>query len=243
MRKILTGILILSFWISWGLLAANDPSLVGSWSFDETSGTNAADGSGSGLNGHSSAAWAAGKIGGAVLLDGDKTRLIRITLPSEKQFGRSSFTVACWIHPNRFDIESTQKQRRFFGFEKWPDYFVVGDVMSDGKLNFSVGGRSGTNAPGVNASLYAKDPVPLKEWTHVVMVCDRETGVLRVYINGFLSSVLPVPQNFSESVNLSGDKPVTVGSIWQSFDGLVDELKIWKRVLKPDEARAVYQGK
>jgi hypothetical protein len=54
---------------------ASDPTLVGWWKLDETSGTVAADSSGNGNNGtvNGTATWVAGTINGALQFDGSST--------------------------------------------------------------------------------------------------------------------------------------------------------------------------
>ncbi len=228
---------------SGAAFSSNDPALILSWSFDETGGSNVADSSGNGLHGTSSGTWAPGKVNGALQLDGTKEQVVKVTLPLDKQFGKSSFSIACWIQPRTFDIDSKSKQRRIFGLEKWPDYFAVGDVFSDGRVNFSTGGRANSNATIVNISIYSKSAIPVKEWTHVVMVSDREAAKQRIYVNGVLSAEADLTKAFFENVVISGDRSFTVGSVWQSFAGQVDELKIWKKALTADAAKAVFEGK
>jgi hypothetical protein len=76
-----------------------------SYDFSDAAGTTAADGSGNGndatlLNG---AAWAAGRIGGGLRLDGEDDGL---QLPRSQTLTFSNaFTVEAWIAPTSFDRE------------------------------------------------------------------------------------------------------------------------------------------
>ncbi len=66
--------------------------------FDETSGTTAADATGSGWNGTLVAAlWVAGKSGNAVSLDGTNDY---VSLPSGVVSSANTITVAAWVNLN-----------------------------------------------------------------------------------------------------------------------------------------------
>ena len=73
--------------------------LVLHYKFDETSGTTAADSSGSGFHGTltnmSGTEWATGKVGGALSFDGSNDR---ISVPIAALDGATAFSAAMWIN-------------------------------------------------------------------------------------------------------------------------------------------------
>jgi len=227
------------FLISLASFAAAATAPTGAWSFDEGSGTNVGDSSGSGLNGVTTAAWGPGKVGKAVVLSGTNKHYVKLSVPKDKQPGKGSFTIACWIQPTTFDIESKQKQRRFFGFDKWPWFFVVGDLLGDGRVNVSGGYKADSNSQALNSSCNSQKAIALGQWTHVALVCDREAGKLRIFLNGLLDAEATPSKEWLDKADLSGDQSFTVGSSWQSFAGSVDELKYWKKPLGPEEIKAL----
>lgn len=237
MKKLLC---VLSF---VALAIAAPPPPTGAWSFEEGSGTNVADSSGSGLNGFSTAAWGPGKVGKAAVLSGTNKHYIRMNVPKDKQPGKGSFTIAFWANPTTYDIESKQKQRRIFGFDRWPWYFVVCDLTGEGKINLYSGYRADSNTPGLATGCSTQKPLPLGQWTHFAAVCDREAGKMRVYFNGALDAEMSPPKDWLEKADISGDQPFTVGSSWQSFAGSVDEVKYWKKALTADDIKAVAGAK
>src|SRR4030042_2476712 len=74
-----------------------DPTLVGWWKLDETSGTIAADSSGYGNNGtiYGNPQWVMGNIGGALQFDGNGNYVDCGT--STVLQVRDQITLACWI--------------------------------------------------------------------------------------------------------------------------------------------------
>lgn len=211
------------------------------WSFDEGTGTNLADKSGA--VGTTRTGWGPGRLGKALVLNGSNTQYATMAFPTAIQPGKSSFSFAFWIQPTTYDIASKQKQRRIFGFDRWPFYFTVGDLQGDGKVNFYNGFRADTNSPALSAGCSSTTNVPLHQWTHVAMVCDREEGKLKVYLNGALNNSSTLPKDFLEKADIKGDRALTVGSSWQSFAGSVDELRYARKALTADEIKALASGK
>jgi hypothetical protein len=80
---------------------------------------------------------------------------------------------------------------------------------------------------------------PLNEWTHVVVSYD--VGVVKTYANGGLVHTRTV----SGDIRPAGYHDVRVGgrsSLAQHFDGVIDEVRVFDRVLSPDEIQALTLG-
>jgi hypothetical protein len=82
--------------------------------------------------------------------------------------------------------------------------------------------------------------IPENAWTHLVVVVDRAHAKTRYYINGKLDSVQNIPPTFRGSLDVEGGD-LSLGSSWQPFVGLLDEVKIYKRVLSESEINASYE--
>jgi hypothetical protein len=55
-----------------------------------------------------------------------------------------------------------------------------------------------------------------------------------------LDSVQDIPPGFTGALDVEGGD-LSIGSTWQPFVGLLDEVKIYKRALTDDEIKAGYE--
>jgi hypothetical protein len=81
--------------------------------------------------------------------------------------------------------------------------------------------------------------IPENAWSHFAVVADRTQGKIRYYLNGKLDSAGGIPPGFTGSLDVDGD--LSIGSRWQPFLGMLDEVKIFRRALTEDEIRASYE--
>ena len=82
--------------------------------------------------------------------------------------------------------------------------------------------------------------VPENAWTHLVVVVDRGNGKTKYYFNGGLDSTQNIPSAFTGALDVAGGQ-LSIGSSWQPFVGLLDEVKIYKRALTESEIKASYE--
>lgn len=88
---------------------------------------------------------------------------------------------------------------------------------------------------GLGAGSYVQEPVSLNQWIHIVAVYDKPNNAIKIYKNGVLkktstfSSYSITPQN--------GSAPLRVGTrdFANYFKGVLDELRIYNRVLTQSE--------
>lgn len=86
-------------------------------------------------------------------------------------------------------------------------------------------------------NLFSISSVNTGKWTHVALTRQKSTGQVRIYINGNLEA-----SGFSGTGNLTGANELRLGvtrtspgSDTRSFDGALDELRIWNVVRTPAE--------
>jgi hypothetical protein len=204
-------------------------SLVAHWAFDETSGTAAFDSSG-GAN-HCSmlnfpgddSQWVPGRIGGAIHINngGVNNNVIGTDSPITLQNG-DQFTFSFWA--NR-DGGTTGVNPRIIcpiGTQHWV-------VWSPGR--------------GVGFYQPAVSPEPgTNVWHHFVVVYDRAAGLYSLYVDGVRKVAnatgysRPDPSSqywiigHSENVSSSGD----------SWNGLLDDLRMYNRLLNSNDIQALY---
>ncbi len=205
--------------------AAADPSLVGWWKLDETSGTTVRDASGYTNTGtiQGNYAWSSGKISGSVLLDGQENSIIRIPNSTSLRTTANRITVMAWTY------RTANKNVAVFN-HNYPDLFFG---FHGPQFKWQI-----RNTNNVYAACYAGD-APLNQWFHIVGTYDGTTA--RLYVNGAqicsqpLTGAIPMSDNpFTISGYLNGT------TIIDEMPGKIDDARIYNRALSASEILAVY---
>jgi hypothetical protein len=94
--------------------------------------------------------------------------------------------------------------------------------------------------PGSGTTVKSMSPVNDNMWHHVVMTRDRNTGAIQIFVDGRLTG---------SATTLIGDKTTVfqaIGRITNSgrpyFRGLIDDVRIWDRVITAAEVTALFTG-
>ncbi|TSC60348.1 MAG: hypothetical protein LiPW15_226 [Parcubacteria group bacterium LiPW_15] len=202
--------------------------LVGYWKFDEGSGTTAADSSGYGGSGTASGTTVvAGKIGNARSFNGT-TDLVNINDPA---LGTSQFTVCAWAN------KTTWKQYggivTDYASTGYRDNFILGYEVPSGTIFFMAGNQvqnDNISTTGFTGSV----------WHHVCGVLDGVGHNLSIYIDG-------IGNTKSTNVPNIGSIQSTYSHIGRYnspyyFNGLIDEIRIYKRALSSAEITTIYNA-
>lgn len=208
------------------------------WNFDQGEQETVKDLSGHGLNGTVGADWALSPVGQAVMMDGTSRRVLSVTIPEGKRFGKESWTFMAMVKPVKLNIASAQNQRRIFAFGTYPDAYLVIDIKGTGQMNCYFCYK---NSAGKTISTGGSSSIPLTEnvWAHIALVCDREQNLIEMYVNGYCPGGDKIPSHFEGDFVLDGR--LTVGSTWQNYWGLVDEVKIVRRALTSEAVEAEFE--
>ena len=216
--------------------------LVSQWKFDEGTGNTATDS----ISGHSDAIlnpdqWVKGVSGTALKFDGFTTAVVRNanTVPNL----RGHFSIEAWIAVQAYpwnwvaivDQEKDRQAGYFFGID------------SEGRL-------------GLQLSVWRNWEIcrshvrfPLMKWTHVVGTYDAEKGI-SLYIDGNLAGRLPVAgemtpttntglqigRNFDPLPSTAQVRPFETFPALYSFDGIIDDLRIYDRTIPAEEIARSY---
>jgi hypothetical protein len=141
-----------------------------------------------------------------------------ITTPSSSVFGfgTGDFTIEAWVYPL--------------------SYTLYGGFLSVGRYDSGLLWRINTSADNLyfNGTWVNWNPqtnLPLNRWSHLALV--RESGVVRIYVNG------SVVFSTTTTANLGADKNVTVGAgshalttTNEQFNGYVDDLRITRNIAR-----------
>lgn len=171
----------------------------------------------------SGVSWVSGKIGQAAKYTGTGT----IISNNNTGFsGDVSFSISAWFYVN--DITG-QHQIVTFGVKSTDQMVQFGILNWLGVDSLGFWGWGG-------ASLIST-PVLKNVWYHAVATYDSGTGARSLYLNG----VLKATTNRAFSIGVSkfnvGFLPSDI-----SFNGLLDEIGVWDRVLTLDEIEDLYNA-
>jgi hypothetical protein len=205
--------------------AAAPTGLVAAYGFDVGSGTTAPDQSGGGNTGAlTNTAWAgasAGKFGNALSFNGSNAS---VTVADSNSLDLTTgMTIEAWVNPTSVT-----------GFRT----VVVKERPGD--LVYGLYAGSDSNRPqsqvtvGSPQLLDAPSGIPTGSWTHLAATFDGSTQ--RLYLNG-----AQVATRASAGSILTSTSALKIGgnSIWgEWFSGLIDEVRIYSRVLSATEIQA-----
>ena len=202
--------------------------------FDEGGGIAAADSSG-----HARAAtlvagasWAAGKIGSAVSLDGATGY---VALPPDLLADVSDFTVTAWVYWN---VGGAAEQRVFDFGTGVDQYMMLTAKYGDGRLRFA------TTLDGASGEEAIEDTAPLAaaQWVHVAVTLSGTVGTL--YVNGSAVGSNTAMQFAPFRLGHTGQNWIGRSQYAADpyFNGLVDELRIYRGALSPAQVAALSGG-
>lgn len=220
-----------------------DTGLVGHWTFDgmDTSGTVAKDRGRGGNDGTltNGPTKSIGKLGQALDIDGADD-FVNIGSPAVLD-DIATLSVCAWINPRTAgEIFSGSDRWGGIASKGYPGWFymttnVFGSVRPYLYRHFS--GNGGSWYP-------TSDTIPLNEWTHVCVTYD-DTSTSNdpvFYLNG--SSVTVTEENAPTGTadsEASSDLHIGTNDVTdQVFDGKIDEVRVYNRILSTGEVSALY---
>ncbi|MFH1230652.1 MAG: LamG domain-containing protein [Planctomycetota bacterium] len=195
--------------------------LVGYWGFEEGSGTTIHGGSDYANNGVASSTWAKGKVGGALKFDGVDDRAS--ISDSDSLDISDSVTMETWVKLNSVSVRQDliYKTTVWGIFSNAPNFTAV--VWSGGSNEWYASGF----APAINT------------WYHLVFTY-QNNGPWAWYVNGSQTSSgtitnLPITTSVNQLyIGIDAD-----GTSYPT-NGLLDEVRIYNRVLSVEEVRYHY---
>ena len=213
-NKFLSTFLLAILLVTSSLFAQSTENLVGYWAFDETSGSTASDGSGNGKTGdlQGNAAFAPGKVGNAISLDGTNSW---VDIPNFSFAG--DFTIAAWVD----FTETVNNQDALVGQDVW------GQDINFCCPNMRLFTGSG-DAIVSNAS------IPSDTWTHCAIT--RLGSTLTIYIDGTPDNT---STGFTDPFT---PQTIGKGSQGALTAGLIDEVYLYDRCLNDTEIQDLFNA-
>ncbi len=228
--------------LSNGVYASLNDGLVAYYPFNG----NANDESGNGNHGSENGVveYIEGKVGQAVKLNGTLS-YIRVANP-ETKFDKHH-TITGWVSTKGRGMPVLAKY-------SWNDAqggtgFSLSSTTPDGNrnpINGSTFFAFTKYSEGPNPSKYPSYTLPTNEFKYVSATYDE--GQIKLYVDGILVSQSTIQHRGS----LDNPYDMLIGAYWhnhgnelslsRTFDGTIDELRIYNRALSPEEVTALYSG-
>jgi len=229
-QSVIISVVAISFW-AIGTFAYGDPSLILSLSFDEVADDGTVmDASQYGNHGTiaGSPALVDGKFGKALELNGEDTW---VEVPHHDSLNvRTGITVMAWIYTPRYNGPD--------GID-WQGIIAKGNFPRSYSLYTEVGGGILLSTTGPQIRENSEKQFSLNEWQHVV--AQVGDGVKRYWINGKDAGSIPfdvlLPGKVDQASVLIGNTHDTepAENPDRHFLGLIDEIRLWNRVLSEPE--------
>jgi hypothetical protein len=198
---------------------------------------NVNDASGNGNNGSLVGAplFGAGKFGTSVILNGS-TQYVSIPTSSSLAVP-GSLTISLWMNPTDWADSLHQTQQlvaKSNGGAANNDYELRENGGSQ-NLQFlkTIGGSQQT----INSNVVT---IPNNQWTHIVVTFNASTFAVNFYLNGAADG----GGTFTSGSINTYTQPLTIGTrpTGNSFNGSIDDVRIYNRVLSTTEISQLYQG-
>ncbi|MDY0167752.1 MAG: tandem-95 repeat protein [Thermoguttaceae bacterium] len=207
------------------------PSLIAHWRFDETSGTSVYDASGHAHTGElaGGAQWTAdGMLHGAIDLDGNG-QYVQVT-DSDLLDGVSELTVAAWVFARTLDGETrgiVSKRAGVNDNQAYSLYFGTGN-----KLHVEINGSDDLFE---SSTVFQTD-----RWYHVAVTFDGslpEGERVKLYVDGVLDTIATESSSFIPDYASDLTLGILNAGHAHSFDGRMDEVRIYPHALSSDAIR------
>jgi hypothetical protein len=210
--------------------------------FDETTGLTAYDSSGNGLNGTlqgfagDDSQWVAGRIGGAINVNpySGEQEVVLVQDNGALDFSTNlEFSLAAWVNPATTQPAGAAIIAR--GFGAGGEEYVM-DV-NGGTYRFYV-----RNASAV-ATVYQTSTAPDGYWHQLTAVFSVPKSRVLVYLDGnvILTGTPPTSLlSVTNEVDIGARQSGTNTGYNNDLDALLDDVRIYNRVLAPSEVAALY---
>lgn len=197
---------------------------LGHWKLDETSGTTAADASGSNVTASATGpvSWTAGRIGGAARFAGTTGSLGTAQAPIRTN---ASFTVAAWVKLDHgsgsftaVSQDGTRQSGYYLRYDNTIDRWVFGMASTD------------TDTEVLRQAVSLAAP-RYQVWTHLAGVYDSAGGQLSLYVDGQLQGTSLHSSIWTAGGGLQIGRGLYRGAQVGWWPGDLDDVRVYQTVL------------
>jgi len=146
-------------------------------------------------------------------------------------FKSGNLSIGTWIFPEALNGRRVLLNKLFGKKAPYGSYFFY---LQDGIPRFTIKIHGGTEKSAV--MVQSNQPLKLREWVFLSVICNADSGYIRLYVNGIKKDQIPWSGRFYSIDN----EELTIGAIKQNipklvykdyFIGLIDNIRIWKKVV------------
>ena len=242
MRRLLTLALMggLMFWSHVAvvsLFAAISDNLVSCWTMDEASGTrNDSAANANHLTDNNTVASAAGKIGNAADFELSNAEFLSIASNASLVMGNIDFTLVAWVNPES-DATTKMIVSKNNGGSDGNEYSLYESIGPGSAGSFGVDYTGSSGAVGTSTSH------SLSTWYFLTARHDATADLLKINESGGATQSLAT----GGLAPATGTTGLRIGRRDEAgnpfyYDGLIDEVAIWKRALSDGEITDLYNS-
>jgi hypothetical protein len=210
------------------------PGLIAHYALDEAQGNQARNAVGQQEPAaiHGKAVWGAGKIGGALKLDGDTY----VDAGTNVGFDRGDkVSYGAWVYPTSKEAMAVlSRMDDEAAFRGWDLY------LNDGKVYVHLVHEWEKNA----LRVVSKDPIEIKQWHHLFVTYDGSSKAkgVHLYVDGKPAEVDATHDSLTDTIRT--EKPLRIGRRNPSapFRGMIDEVRFYNRELSGAEVAQLVQA-
>ena len=214
--------------------AADEDALLLYLPFDDGAGKSPKDASGNENKAtiQGNLKWVKGKINGALEFDGGAANFVEVAHNPDLE-GMKQLTVEAWVQPLGPDALAR-------GIASKRAAWQAGDVYNlfswnESKFWARVNAKDGQQISSISI-------LEDKEWMHLAYVYDGKTKKQLLYVNGELENEVDHPEDEVSS----SQEPLWIGTLNQGYaqtwNGLIDEVRIWSTVLTEADIKLSMDG-
>jgi hypothetical protein len=220
---------------------------VGSWSFNEGSGSTVADSSGNGITGTiTGATWETGVSGSALNFNGT-SNTVNMGNAAPLNTGTNSFSISSWFKTTATGLHRIVSKGNY----GWTNGYFLG-IGHGGDGLVATGLAQGSQASSV--LFHTTNTFNDGQWHHAVAVYDRQAGTAQLYIDGTAQQVATlsgtcgtangtvVDISACGSITGTSTDPFSVGS-WNGskefFNGSIDDTRIYTVALSAQQIQTM----